>query len=175
MELRHHRLADLDQVRPVLSAIYAQVYPAAPDQPFRTVERFEQRLAGHAAGDDWHAVIAYDDDHPIGFVYAAPLSARAKWWNSMLTPLPEGYTDENGTRTLALFELMLLDAYRGRGLSQQLHEELLGARSEERVTLLVDPTHESVVKLYEAWGYERVGDQQPFPDSPLFAVMVRRL
>jgi GNAT superfamily N-acetyltransferase len=173
MDLRHHDLSDFEQVRPILSAIYGQVYPA--DSPFRTVERFEERLAGHASGDDWHAVIAYDEGEPVGFVYAAPLRTETRWWSSMITPLPEGYTDEDGRRTLALFELMLLGSHRGQGLSQQLHEELLAARPEQRVTLLVDPTHESVVKLYQDWGYTRVGDQQPFADSPVFAVMVRDL
>ncbi|MEU0938964.1 GNAT family N-acetyltransferase [Embleya sp. NPDC005971] len=175
MELRHHRLDDLDQVRPILSAIYAEVHPADPDMPFRSVERFEQRLAGHASGNDWHAVIAYDQDRPVGFVYAAPLAPTSKWWSSMLTELPEGYVDETGRRTLALFEIMLLDTHRGRGLSHRLHEALLAARTEERVTLLVDPTHPSVARLYEEWGYKRVGDQQPFPDAPVFTVMVREL
>ncbi|MGP3947662.1 hypothetical protein [Streptomyces sp. 7N604] len=28
---------------------------------------------------------------------------------------------------------------------------------------------------YEAWGYEQIGTQQPFPDSPVFASMMRTL
>jgi hypothetical protein len=72
---------------------------------------------------------------------------------------------------------MLLPEYRGLGPSEQLHRELLDARPEKRVTvtLPVDPSHESVLTLYQARGHERVGDQQPFPDSPRHAVMVRPL
>ncbi|MDH6623899.1 hypothetical protein M2271_001691 [Streptomyces sp. LBL] len=29
--------------------------------------------------------------------------------------------------------------------------------------------------LYGPWGYAKVGEQQPFADSPLFAVMVKDL
>ncbi len=42
-------------------------------------------------------------------------------------------------------------------------------------TLLVDPTHVGVKRLYESWGYEHIGDQKPFPDLPLYATMVREL
>jgi GNAT superfamily N-acetyltransferase len=170
MEFRHYRLDDLDQVRPILSTIYATVHADAG--PFRTVERFESRLASHASGADWHAVVAWDDDTPAGFVYAAPLGPRTRWWEPLIEPLPEEYTRETGTRTLGLFELMLLPPYRGIGLSRQLHGELLGVRAESRVSLLADPSHGKVLDLYTDWGYTRVGDMQPFPDSPRFAVMV---
>jgi len=173
MELRHCGIEEFEDVRPVLSAIYSQVHDG--DDPFRTVQRFEDRLAGHASGDGWHAVIAYDDDRPAGFVYGAPLDRNTRWWSATTTPLPEGYTDEDGTRTLAVFELMLVRDYRGRGWSQALHEALLADRVEKRATLLVDPSHPSVVDLYQAWGYERVGDIQPFADSPVFAMMTREL
>nr|WP_313897005.1 acetyltransferase [Streptomyces sp. GC420] len=41
--------------------------------------------------------------------------------------------------------------------------------------LLVDVTHPKVQALYEAWGYAGVGEQQPFADSPVYAVMVKDL
>ena len=41
--------------------------------------------------------------------------------------------------------------------------------------LLVDITHPKVQALYETWGYARVGEQQPFADSPVYAVMVKDL
>ncbi|MEU8132579.1 GNAT family N-acetyltransferase [Streptodolium elevatio] len=175
MELRHYRLPDLEQARPVLSRVYAEVYGDKLADEFHTLEKFEQRLRGHTAGDDWEAVIAWDTGEPVGFVYAAPLRPGARWWSVMREALPEAYTMETGSRTLALFELMVRDQWRGSGLSEELHEELLRARSEERVTLLVDPSHPKVLDLYVSWGYKRIGDQQPFPDAPVYAVMVRTL
>jgi GNAT superfamily N-acetyltransferase len=92
-----------------------------------------------------------------------------------LDPLPEDFTEETGERTLALFEIMVRAPWRGTGVAHRIHEELLSERREERVTLLVDPTHAGVKRLYESWGYVRIGDQKPFPDSPLYATMVREL
>ncbi|WP_323138596.1 MULTISPECIES: hypothetical protein [unclassified Streptomyces] len=42
-------------------------------------------------------------------------------------------------------------------------------------TLLVDTTHPRVQALYETWGYRKIGERQPFPDSPLYTVMLRGL
>ncbi|WP_206603704.1 hypothetical protein [Streptomyces sp. CB03238] len=41
--------------------------------------------------------------------------------------------------------------------------------------LLVDVRHPKVQALYETWGHEKLGEQKPFDDSPVFAIMVKRL
>ncbi|WP_407699743.1 hypothetical protein [Streptomyces justiciae] len=41
--------------------------------------------------------------------------------------------------------------------------------------LLLDVTHPRVQELYEAWQYAKVSEQQPFADSPVYAVMVKGL
>ncbi|MFE2145458.1 hypothetical protein ACFXA3_27605 [Streptomyces sp. NPDC059456] len=48
-------------------------------------------------------------------------------------------------------------------------------RDERGVTLLVDPGHPKVKALYEGWGYLHIGDQQPFPDAPVYTTMLRTL
>lgn len=93
----------------------------------------------------------------------------------MLQPLPEAMTAEDGTRTMALFELLVRQPWRKTGTAERIHEELLSGRTEERVTLLVEPTHPKVKTLYESWGYANIGDQQPFPDAPVYATMLRIL
>ncbi|MBG0852235.1 acetyltransferase [Streptomyces spinoverrucosus] len=51
---------------------------------------------------------------------------------------------------------------------------LLKERTEDLAVLLVDVTHPKVQELYESW-YAKVGEQQPFADSPVYAVMVQDL
>ncbi len=41
--------------------------------------------------------------------------------------------------------------------------------------LLVGVTHPKVQALYETWVYEKAGEQQPFADSTVYAVMVKKL
>ncbi|MGW9378661.1 hypothetical protein ACWHAO_11595 [Streptomyces albidoflavus] len=51
----------------------------------------------------------------------------------------------------------------------------MGTREDDLAVLLVDVTHPKVQALYESWGYRKVGEDQPFPDSPVFAVMMAEL
>ncbi|MFE4054998.1 GNAT family N-acetyltransferase [Streptomyces sp. NPDC059096] len=174
--LRRYNRDEFDILRPTLSELYAEVYADRLSDPFFSMERFQERLEGHISRPGWEAVVGYDGSEPIGYAYGSPLPERTRWWAGMLTPLPEEETDETGgRRTLALFELMVRAPWRKTGSAQRIHEELLAGRSEERVTLLVEPTHPKVQKLYENWGYENVGDQRPFPDAPVYATMLRRL
>jgi GNAT superfamily N-acetyltransferase len=175
LEFRHVTAAELPDFRALLIDIYLEVYADRLADPFFSRERFDERLTGHAARNDWEAVIAYKDGEPIGYAYGAALQPGARWWMFQLEPLPEDYTEETGSRTLALFEIMVREPWRGSGYAQRIHEELLSGRKEERVTLLVDPRKESVKRMYERWGYEHIGDQKPFPDSPLYSTMVRQL
>lgn len=174
--LRRHGLDDLAAVRPTLAEIYAEVYADRLSDPFFSVQGFEDRLDGQASLPGWEVVLGYAVDQPIGYAYGSRLPQRTGWWSKMLTPLPDDFTDEyGGERTLALFELMVRAPWRKTGAARRIHEELLADRPEERVTLLVEPTHPKVQTLYEEWGYENVGPQQPFPDSPIYATMVRQL
>ncbi|WP_406339148.1 N-acetyltransferase [Streptomyces sp. NBC_01550] len=175
LDLRHCTDSELPGIRHVLLDVYAEVYAGQLHVPFTSLERFDQRLTNHSRGTGWEAVIGYAGTEPVGYAYAAPLPEDARWWTHMTTHLPEGFTKETGSRTLALFELMVRKPWRDTGAAHAIHEELLSRRTEQRVTLLCEREHSRVKALYETWGYAHIGDQRPFPDSPLFAVMVRTL
>lgn len=173
--LRRVKHGQLEDFRRLLCDVYAEVYADRLDDPFFSVERFDERLTGHANRNNWEAVIGYEGDEPVGYAYAAALQPGARWWMYQLDPLDADFTEETGDRTLALFEIMVRTPWRGTGIAYRIHEALLAQRGEERVTLLVDPRKEGVKRLYESWGYEHIGDQKPFPDSPLYSTMVRTL
>lgn len=174
--LVRYGIDQLADIRPTLVSLYAEVYEKeAAEDPFFSIERFEARLRGHSARPGWEAVVAFDGGEATGYAYASPLMANTGWWGHMLEPLPAGDVAETGQRTLALFELMVRQPWRGTGLARQIHEALLEGRPEERVTLLVEKTHPKVQELYESWGYHNIGDQQPFPDAPIYATMLRNL
>jgi len=144
-----------------------EVFQLAVEDVLSAVGPAQQCLVHDEAGDE--------HGEPIGYAYAAALQPGARWWMYQLDPLPEDFTEENGHRTLALNQIMVRRPWRKKGIAHRIHEELLSGRTEERVTLLVDPRNTGVKRLYEEWGYEHIGDQKPFPDSPLYATMVRQL
>ena len=148
------------------------------DNPFNSVERFDERLAGYASRDGWEVVIAYQADEPAGYIFGSPLMRGSLWWSSMRQPQPDEFTQETGSRTFPVQEVLVREAFRstaGAGTSRLLHETLLAERDEERATLLVDPTRSEgrLKAVYESWGYRDIGDQQQFDESPVFATMLR--
>ncbi|GAB3943650.1 hypothetical protein GCM10029976_066580 [Kribbella albertanoniae] len=176
IQLVRYGADQLAAIRPTLVSLYAEVYETeAATDPFFSIERYEGRLTGHSSRPSWEAVVAFDGGEAAGYAYAAALPPTTRWWDHMLNPLPPADTVEDGQRTLALFELMVRKPWRGTGLSTRIHETLLEGRPEERVTLLVEPGHPKVKALYESWGYTNIGDQQPFPDAPIYATMLRPL
>lgn len=175
MKFEHYREADLSQVRDLLLDVYAEIYRDRLDDPFFSVDSFAERLGRQVSVGGWEAVVAWDGTDAVGYAYGASLPSGSRWWRTTVPPLSEAYTAEDGKRTLAVFEVMVRERWRGGGVSEDLHTELMAARNEERATLLVEEGHPRVKALYEGWGYEQIGVQQPFPAAPVYAVMVKAL
>lgn len=173
ISFRRFGVADLPEIRKTLLDVYARVYADQLHIPFDSVERFDDRLTRQVQGIKWECTMMYAAEVPIGYAYGCALAPGARWWTSQIEALPEEFTRETGNRTMGLFELMLLEEWRGRGLGKGVHDELLAGRTEERAALLCDGDGRRA--MYEAWGYECVGTQKPFPDSPLFYSMVKGL
>ncbi|MEU1377954.1 GNAT family N-acetyltransferase [Streptomyces triculaminicus] len=177
LELEFRRNLDVEDVRQTILDLHVEVCGdfGLLDRPFNSIERYDERLLTYTQRPGWEAMVARTPDgEPAGFCFGTPLAPNTGWWSSMTTPLPDGYTTETGTRTLAFQEICVRKPWRGRSIARRLHDELLAGHPEERVTLLVDPNAGGgkVKALYESWGYQEIGKQQPFEDSPQFAVMM---
>ncbi|MFJ2819222.1 GNAT family N-acetyltransferase [Streptomyces sp. NPDC091279] len=72
-------------------------------------------------------------------------------------------------------EVVVRPSWRKQGIADRLHEALLKERTEDLAVLLVDVTHPKVRELYQSWGYAKAGEQQPFADSPVYALMIEDL
>lgn len=177
VRIEHYDATTLPDIRQVLLDIHAEVRHRdfGLTGNFYSVERFDERLTGYASRPGWSATVGWEDDVPVGFCFGVPLGPDTRWWTAMTTPLPDEETAEDGKRTVALNEIVVRKPWRGRGAAWQIHHAWLSQRHEERVTLLVNPAagDGAVQAVYEAWGYRKIGEQQPFPDSPVFASMIR--
>ncbi|GAQ65403.1 hypothetical protein [Streptomyces scabiei] len=176
----YSRTSDVAAVRQLILDIHVEVRGefGLMDRPFYHRDRFDERLTVYSSRPGWEAVIAYQGDEPIGYVFAVTLGEGTAWWSAEKEPLSDEFVREDGRRTLALNEILVRRPWRGahgQGAAHALHEELLSQRQEQRVTLLVNPTLSDgrLKAVYESWGYKQVGRQQPFADSPVFATMLR--
>lgn len=177
VDVKHYIAEDLPEIRQHILDIHVEVRQRdfGLIGPFYDVERFDERLTAYSSRPGWTAVLGFDEGDPVGFCFGTALASDTKWWNNMLTAVDPVVTKEDGKRTVSLNEIVVRKPWRGRSIAWQLHEAWLDHRAEERVTLLVNPLagDGAVQAVYEAWGYRKVGDQQPFPDSPVFSVMLR--
>ncbi|MGW7610992.1 GNAT family N-acetyltransferase [Streptomyces sp. NPDC054766] len=169
INLRQYRhgelLADFTEM---LVDVHADAYADAMDLEFN--QRFPW-FANHWSNmEGFTCVVGFDGEEPTGFAYGAPLQPGREWWRST------GYQPNNGySATFAVSEVLVRPEWRKQGIAERLHEALLSERPEDLAVLLVDVTHPKVQDLYDSWGYAKVGEQQPFADSPLYAVMVKSL
>ncbi|MFE5484126.1 GNAT family N-acetyltransferase [Streptomyces sp. NPDC056527] len=158
---------DLPTIRQTLLDVHADAYGEQMHDPFH--QRFPWFVDTWGSLSTFDCVIAYDGDEPAGFAYGASANPGREWWREHLSPAP------NPDTTFALSELMVRPKWRKTGLSKSLHDHLLRSRPETLTVLLVDTAQPRVQALYEAWGYHKVGERQPFPDSPRCAVMLHGL
>lgn len=162
--------------RSTVHDLYAEIY-AEPPYNEGSAEAEDFASGWHRTIDqrNFRLVIARRTDKPIGFAFGVQLRTRTKWWKGALTSLPEDITAEYPGRTFAIIELAVRRPYRRQGLGRTLHTHLIAGLSEERITLLVRPEAPAAQHAYLSWGYQTVGQIQPFPDAPIYNAMIKRL
>ncbi|MFJ2785629.1 GNAT family N-acetyltransferase [Streptomyces sp. NPDC093249] len=167
LDLRRYAHSDLPRIRQTLIDIHADAYADAMDDEFN--QRFPWFVDHWGSAPAFSCVIAYEGGEAVGFAYGAPAARHREWWREHLAPAPER------DRTFSFSELAVRTKRRGAGIAERLAHALLGSRDEDLAVLLVDTAHPRVQALYESWGFRKVGERRPFPDSPVCAVMLVEL
>lgn len=166
VDVRHFTHEDLPRIRQILLDVHAETYAEDPDD-FH--DRFPWFVDHWGSNPGFSCTLGYEGSEPVGFAYGAPATPHREWWREHISPAPEK------SCTFSVSELMVRPRWRKTGTAKLLHHALLNSREDDLAVLLVDVTHLKVQKLYESWGYHKVGEQQPFPDSPLYSVMLAEL
>ena len=175
----HVRRYDRNTAQEVLAdvaAVYGEVYREPPycEGP-EDVDAFVTGMPRRAEQPAFRMVTASVNGGLAGFAFGHQLTADTKWWSGATTELASEVTQERPGRTFAVIELAVRAPYRRLGMARAMHEELLAEASEERATLLVRPEATPAKTAYQHWGYEKVGSLQPWPNAPLYDVMVLSL
>lgn len=176
LEFRRYDAEQARVIRDTVEAIYRDAYSAAiaSGDPFDSPEQFMRRFDAYTgSGRGFDMVVAYLDGEPIGQTWGWPLGPDTAWWQGLASEPEPGFTEEDGTRTFALSEIMVRSQWTGRGFAHALHDTLLGERAETRATLLVEADNDAAYRAYTAWGWRRVTQLRPgWPDAPMFDVLI---
>ncbi|HEY6424482.1 MAG TPA: GNAT family N-acetyltransferase [Pseudonocardiaceae bacterium] len=174
VELRNYTGNEFSAIRRIAIDLYREAFPHEVDKPFWSVQRYSQRVERHAAMPGFSAVVAYNNDEPVGFAYGITLPATTHWWTTIQPPLTDpAFTREDGHRTFALFEVIVKPKNQGHGIGRRIHDALLSKRSEERVTIATHHGNTHARDTYTRWGYHHIGTRQPAPPAPLIDVFLR--
>ncbi|MFF5036624.1 GNAT family N-acetyltransferase [Nocardia salmonicida] len=185
LRFTHYTAAAAREGHDVVEDVFRRSYRDAIESghAFDSPEAFMQRFDAYtdpARGSGFELVVAYLDDVAVGQSWGWPLTPKTAWWvglrlNDSASDMAE-FIEESGARTFALSEIMVDQAYAGRGIARELHDELLKGRSEVRATLLVEPDNDRAYSAYRRWGWARVGNLTPsWPDAPTFDVLMKHL
>ena len=174
-ELRLDRV-DAAGARRISTDVIVPVYEASHadglDDPFHSTRRFLERLDAYTQRDGFELVVAYAAGEPVGLAFGYALPETTRWWHGLLTPVPDGFTDEDGRRTFAVNEIMVRPEWQRRGVARSVHAELLSRRPEQRATLLAAPDNAPAQAAYARWGWRKVAELKPFPDAPVYDALI---
>jgi ribosomal protein S18 acetylase RimI-like enzyme len=151
-----------------IQAVYHEAFPEYDLGDHRARTTRQAQSAGFVA------ITARDQGALVGFAYGLPLAATTGWWRGLDPAGPDGFQVETGSRTLAVIDLAVLPSHRGQGLGRRLMDELLASRPEERATLATAPHEVENQRMYERWGWHKVGRKpgEPGTTEPVFELYV---
>jgi ribosomal protein S18 acetylase RimI-like enzyme len=174
LRVRNHGADDVRVLTRDLLDVYEKVYGDRLDDPFFATDRYGQRVYAYASREGFAMTTGWIGDQLIGYAMGYRLPANTGWWQGLLTAVDPQLTRETGTRTFALNEIMVLAEHRRRGYAQLMHDQLLITRPlERRATLLVEQDNEAAIAAYQSWGYQTIGQLQPFGDAPVYHAMIK--
>jgi ribosomal protein S18 acetylase RimI-like enzyme len=154
LEFARYDATSVDVIYPELVQLYADTHQDLTANPFYGTERFEQDFVKQRAHDGFELVAARIEGKLLGVIF--------------------GFSELAGEQ-FGLCELMVSPEYQRRGIAKRLHDELLCHRTERRADLYVRKDNTPAQAAYKKWGWTKIGDVQPTPESPNFDELVLAL
>ena len=154
----------------------AHIYGAAMQRgPEMVVQRCEI-MHTHLGRRGYVAVIALEDDEPVGFGYGY-LGRRGEWWHDIVVgALGRELAQRWMTDAFELAELHVLPSHQGKGLGRRVLDEVV-ARADGSTMVLSTHDRESPARsLYRASGFLDLCGGLVFPGSKeVYAIMGKDL
>ncbi|MGW4980291.1 N-acetyltransferase family protein [Streptomyces mirabilis] len=155
VSLTHHDAEFAATLLGELGDAYADAYGVEPGD--EKTAAFRRRAEKQFARPGFALVTARAGSRLVGFAFGYTLPAGdTHWWGGVQPEPTVEFLEETGSRTWVLSEIEVRRAWQAKGVGRALHDEVLGARGEERATLATGPDA-AAQPVYESWGWQRVG------------------
>jgi GNAT superfamily N-acetyltransferase len=175
LQLSRYDAADLVDLAGELRAVYLDAHREQQDNPWYSPARFWERLQKiYVPIPGFELLAAWIGGRMIGYAFGTPYSRSQAVWKKAVRVFPHFAPESKSAEVYIFREFAVHPDYRGQGYARVIHDTLLAQRPEPLAYLLVrlgNPARAA----YEAWGWRVIGQDQPFPDSPVMDEMARPL
>jgi ribosomal protein S18 acetylase RimI-like enzyme len=169
-DTRTIRLVQYTQQDPLLEtalAVYAQVWPE------RDREYAREGFTRYAGYHDFHGLVAFLDDAPVGVAYGARSQPGVPWHDIVSDMF--GADHPALQDAWRLVELAVVEDARGLGIGGQLHDALLARHGCAQALLSTAVSNTRARGMYERRGWHYVVESfQPEGEPHAYVMMGRR-
>ncbi len=159
--------------------VYSTAHSDQGHDPWAAPDRFWERLVDiYARTRDFAMVTARMDGAVVGYAFGSPRDESNEIWQAVRSALPSVSPPDASAEPAPVYifrEFAVRPDWQRRGVGRVLHDALLSTRPEPLAHLLVRQDNARARAAYLSWGWRRIGQQRPFPDSQVFDAMVRTL
>ncbi|MFI6168881.1 GNAT family N-acetyltransferase [Nocardia sp. NPDC051052] len=158
-----------------IKTVYLASHQPQQDNPWYSPAKFWERLEElYAPIPDFELVAGWCDGQMAGYAfgtsYRRPKEVRAK----AVQVFPELAAETADAPVYIFREFSVHPDHQGQGYARIIHDALLSERPERLAYLLVR-VENPAKSIYESWGWQAIGQAQPFADSPVMDEMAKRL
>lgn len=183
LDLTRYTREAADDLFGIATAIHAEIYsePLFENHPFFSENAFRERYWMALEQPCFEFMVATLEGKEIGYIYGYALRPDVGWWDAVewseeaQADWADGYTSEDGSRTVVIPEVLVKLPHRRMGVAHSMHDEFLSGRKEQRAGLRVLPNNIPAKTAYLKWGWNTIGMVRPVPEAPLFECMVKSL
>jgi GNAT superfamily N-acetyltransferase len=161
-----------DSILPVYLAAHLDQQHDLWATPERFWERLEER---YAPTKDFALVAGWLASSMVGYAFGSVRDNTAEIWEAVRASLADVPVPPQPEPVYIFREFAVHPDHQGKGYGHAFHDALLSTRAEPLAHLLVRLDNLRATSAYTSWGWRRIGETRPFPDSPLMNEMVRPL
>jgi ribosomal protein S18 acetylase RimI-like enzyme len=151
LELIHYDGNTVDAIYAEMVQLYADTHQDLAANAFYGTDRFAADFVKQRAHVGFELVTARVSGELVGVIF--------------------GFTEGSGEQ-FGLCELMVSPGHQRQGIAKRLHDELLSHRPERRADLYVRKDNGPAQAAYKKWGWTKLRDVQPTPQSPNFDELI---
>ncbi|WP_040694231.1 GNAT family N-acetyltransferase [Nocardia vinacea] len=155
-----------------LKAVYLASHREQQADPWYSPARFWERLEElYAPIPSFELVTGRVGGRMVGYAFGTRYGRPQAVWDKAVRIYPELAVETSGL-VYIFREFAVHPDYQGHGYARIIHDALLSGHPEPLAYLLVRVGNPAKA-AYESWGWRVIGQDQPFPDSPVMDEMAK--